>query len=92
MLTPERIYSGFHSGIWLYDTSSIHHNTAGGDGGGMFVSDSEVQLHDASSIHHNTAGGHGGGVFIGAPLAGFTLHEASTVSDNSPDDIFDLYP
>jgi hypothetical protein len=86
------IYSDFHSSIWLYDTSSIHHNTADGDGGGMLVSDSQVELHDTSSIHHNTAGGDGGGVFILADLAAFTLYEASSVSDNSPDDIFDRFP
>jgi hypothetical protein len=81
------IYSDLHSSIWLYDSSSIHDNTAGGDGGGMLVGDSQVELHDTSSIHHNTARGDGGGVFILAMMAAFTLYDASSVSDNSPNDV-----
>jgi hypothetical protein len=86
------IYSDDHSLIELHDTSSIHHNISGGNGGGMFLQDCQVGLHDTSSIHHNTAGGSGGGVFISAELAAFTLYDASSVSDNSPDDSFDRFP
>jgi hypothetical protein len=81
------IYSGTHGSIWLYDSSSIHHNTAAGNGGGMFLADSQVELHDTSSIHHNTAGGSGGGVFISAMFAVFALLDASSVSDNSPNNV-----
>ena len=81
------IYADTHGNVELYDESSVHHNSAGGNGGGIFVGDSVVRLHDASSVHSNTAGVSGGGVFIAAMFAVFELLDASSVTDNSPNNV-----
>ena len=81
------IYADTHGNVELYDKSSVHHNSAGGNGGGIYVGDSVVRLNDRSSVHRNTAGGNGGGVFIAAIFAVFDLLDASSVSDNSPNNV-----
>ncbi len=86
MTTEAEFYNDIHGSLNLYDESSVHHNTAGGLGGGIFVGDSVVRLKDGSSVHGNNAGS-GGGVFIAAIFGVFELLDASSVSGNSPNNV-----
>lgn len=48
--------------LYLFGSSSVHHNTASGDGGGIVSGDGNAYLYDTASVHHNAAGGSGGGI------------------------------
>ena len=70
--------------------SSVNHNAATGNGGGIYNLGS-VTLSDSSSVTRNTASGEGGGIYSdkseGATLA-FGIGWSGTVSRNEPDDMF----
>lgn len=67
----------------LNGASSVDHNTAMANGGGI-NSAGTVILNDSSSVHHNTASLGGG--FINGSLSTFTLNDSSSVHDNTAGD------
>jgi hypothetical protein len=82
------IVAGNHTGcsgrgVTLNGAASVDHNTAGGDGAGIYIMDSLVTLNDGSSVHHNSASGNGGGVAGGGAPATLDLTGTSSIRDNT---------
>jgi predicted outer membrane repeat protein len=69
--------------VTLNDDSSVHHNTATGDGGGVWIDGLDtLRLSGTSSISRNTAGGNGGGVYSGV-VSEVELSGTSSISRNT---------
>ena len=64
----------------LNDSASVHHNTATGNGGGIF-NQSVAVLNDNSSVHDNSAS-RGGGAG-NAPTGSLTLNDSASIHDNA---------
>ena len=72
---------------WTLTTNPRSTTTPRADAGAACTSvTASVELNDRSSIHSNTAGDNGGGVFVEI-MASFALLDASSVSDNSPNNV-----